>query len=368
MTVTSHTTDRQALLEAFRHAGQELATVYLPSRSAVEDAADRLGIRQRNVGSELSDLGASSRLIDLVDRTLADYEHDEGAGLILVATPEEILVRQPTFRPIGHTAVHVGATPELLPALAATQNDQPHLAVLLDRVGADVWSRTDLGEAIGFQSVSGDELHVHRGHPGGWSQRRFQQRAENTWEANAKHVVDEVLGGGNDQPAVVAVGGDVRAVGFFLEHVPDGIEILEVDGSRSADADAFLDEVDTAVRSWAATQLVHELDELSDAIGQGKGVAGPETLTFLSQGRIDRLYVVDDTFATGRPTSRFDFTLPSVLDEQSMSTTTQPTEAPTTEGAVALAVATGAEVVVVPSTGAGIDADVAGIGRGSLRT
>lgn len=369
MNPTTATDDRQQLLDAFRHAGTELATIYLPSRSAVADAADRLAIRVGNVQSRLSELGASPELTQIVEDALADYDHAEGAGVILVAAPDGVVLRRVTFRPISRTVVEVGPTPHLLPTLAATQSDQPHLAVLVDRVGADAWSRVDLGEATDTTTLSGDELHVHRGHPGGWSQRRFQQRAENTWEANAKLVVEELLGDEADRPAVVAVGGDVRAVGFFRQHVPSEIELLEVDGSRAADADAFLDRVDTAVRTWAASRLVEALDELRDAVGTGTGVAGDEVLPLLTQGRVERLFVADDTADPDRPTARFDFTMPAVLDDGQAPKAAQVTEAPVTEGAVALAVATGAEVVVIPSGGvARLDGPVAGIARGSIET
>ncbi|MDF2741972.1 MAG: hypothetical protein K0S88_3342, partial [Actinomycetia bacterium] len=38
--------------------------------------------------------------------------------------------------------------------------------------------------------VEGEELHVTRSASGGWSQRRFQQRAENRWQQNAGAVAE----------------------------------------------------------------------------------------------------------------------------------------------------------------------------------
>ena len=34
----------------------------------------------------------------------------------------------------------------------------------------------------------GDTEYIHRCHPGGWSQRRFQQRAENPRDDNANDI------------------------------------------------------------------------------------------------------------------------------------------------------------------------------------
>ena len=51
--------------------------------------------------------------------------------------------------------------------------------------------------------VDGDELHIHRPHQGGWSQRRFQQRAENQWEANAQVRFVPSRGGPDDRLGAV---------------------------------------------------------------------------------------------------------------------------------------------------------------------
>ena len=354
---------RDDLLDLFRHAGDELATVYLPTVSAVEDARDRLDIRVGNVLSELAERGASPAVVDGVTRALEGHDHAAGAGLVLVASPAGVLLHHPTIRPVARTVVHVGPTPQLLPILRATQADIDHLAILLDRSGADAWTRHDLGEPVAADSVDGDDEHIHRGHPGGWSQRRFQQRAENTWEANAKLVVEEIVAD-DDRPEVLVIGGDVRAVGFFRQHLPADVEVIEVEGSRAADHDAFLDRVDTAIRSLAAARLVDEIGELRDAVAEGRGAAGREVLMLATQGRIDRLYVVDDTFADDRPTSRFDFTVPMVVDDDTPSGEGGITMAPSTEGAVTLAVATGAEVIVLPTEVAGLGAGVAGLLRG----
>ncbi len=36
------------------------------------------------------------------------------------------------------------------------------------------------------EQVEGETEYIRRGAPGGWSQKRFQQRAENTWEHNGQ--------------------------------------------------------------------------------------------------------------------------------------------------------------------------------------
>src|SRR5438067_561092 len=76
----------------------------------------------------------------------------------------------------------------------------PHLVVLVDRAGADVvaFSRRAAAHGAGGATVttvgeeSGSDPNLRKSNPGGWSQRRYQNRAENLWEQNAKSVADQV--------------------------------------------------------------------------------------------------------------------------------------------------------------------------------
>lgn len=342
--MTNPSTRRQQLLDAYRSSGATIATVLIPARSDVEDAADRYEIRVKNARRSLQDLGADEPLLDTVESSLRSFDHADAPSLALVATADEVIIADAMLRPVDKLFVALGPTPTLLPLLAATQNDIGHVAVLIDREGADLWFRDDLGTPVSTAEVSGDTEHIHRGHPGGWSQRRFQQIAENTWEQNAKLVVDAVDDEGFDAEIVV-VGGDQRAVGFFSDHVPPRLgELVVVDGSRAAGPDAFLDNADVAVRTVAADRLTSAIERFGDALGQGQAVEGEEALVQLGRGLVDHLYVADDTQADDRWYQWFDFSVPLVADEGSGS------RAPATDGAVALAEATGAAVTVVPSS------------------
>lgn len=333
---------RLPILDAYRRAGEPLATVLLPASSDIEDADARYDIRVKNTLTELVDLGAGTPLLSTVEEALAQFDHGDGAALALVASSDSVVLFLPMFRPVDRLFVSLGPTPSLLPLLAATQSDLPHAAVLLDRKGADLWFRSDLGAPVRTTSIQGDEEHIHRGHPGGWSQRRFQQIAENTWEDNAKVVV-EALDGDDFETGIVVAGGDERAVGFFAEHLPDRLgEFVVVDGSRAAGPEAFLDNADVAIRSIAADRLTQELERLRSSLARGGAVEGVDVLDMLGQARVSHLYVADDTLADRRWVERFDFSVPLARHGNSTS------ECPATEGAVALAVATGAEVTVVP--------------------
>src|SRR5437764_181382 len=82
---------------------------------------------------------------------------------------------------------------------------------------------------------SGSDPNLRKSNPGGWSQRRYQNRAENLWEQNAKSVADQVASLVDETGArLVVVAGDVRAVQLLREHLAAPVLDLvrEIDGSR----------------------------------------------------------------------------------------------------------------------------------------
>ncbi len=328
-----------------------MATVYMPTLSTTFDAEQQFEIRTKNACSDLEEAGASADLVERVSAAIAGHDHDDGAAIVLVATADDVILDLAMDRPVDRLVASVGPTPLLLPMIAAAQADEPHLAVLLDRTGADVYRRDGVGAPIDALQVDGDDVRVHRGHPGGWSQRRFQQTAENAWENNAVDVIEAILSEfGRDLPMIVA--GDERAVGFFRAHLPSSIDAVIIDGSRHADHDAFLDGADVAMRTRAAERIVADIERLRDHLGAGSGATGVEVLEMLSRGQVEHLLVGNDALDDERPTARFDFSVPMHrLDADHESATL----APITDGAVALAVQTGATVTVVPAHVAGLD-------------
>jgi hypothetical protein len=59
-----------------------------------------------------------------------------------------------------------------------------------DRVGAQI-DVVDGDAAIDELKVAGERHHAHKPQSGGWSQKRYQKRAEHIWDANAAGVADE---------------------------------------------------------------------------------------------------------------------------------------------------------------------------------
>jgi HAMP domain-containing protein len=275
-----------------------IVTCWLPAIAANEDPSHRRRLEWRHAREQVPDAPAAA--LEAIDALLSsERAHLDAESLLLFAGPSGDLagVRLPDL-PTAARA-WVDALPRLGGALAARQQVVPHLVVIADRAGADI-------EVVDHQgpisaSVLGDTMHLHRSHPGGWSQRRFQQRAENTWERNATGVAGEVDALRQQVGArLVVVAGDPRAVGFLTEHASERLRSVlhHVEGAGRSDHDPFA-EVADEVRRLEAAIVGADLDAVVDrftATRQSGHVAdGPDTtLGLLSQGRVADVLLVDD--------------------------------------------------------------------------
>jgi len=169
-----------------------------------------------------------------------------------------------------------------------------HVVVETDRAGADLTGFAG-SVVLATDAVDGSTFHIHRGAPGGWSQRRFQQRAENVWENNARDVADAVAKMARQvQAELIAVSGDVRAQGFVLDLLPTDLKVVAVKidaGSPAGIADEIVRRLSTIVaeRVTAAAELVRSrCAHGTAAIDTG------DILAALREGRVETLLVHDD--------------------------------------------------------------------------
>jgi len=193
---------------------------------------------------------------------------------------------------VGELAV-VAPLPRLAPVIASRQRAVPYIVVVTDRTGADVLGFAG-GRVVAADDVRGDTEYIHRAQPGGWSQPRYQRRAENTWERNAGEVAAEVSSMGAElHPMLIAVTGDVRATTFLVDqlgtHTAERVEVLaagEPEGIR-AEVDRLLDDYHDQLEAAV-------LDELEEGLAHGWAVAGRDTFEALRDGRVATLLVYDD--------------------------------------------------------------------------
>ncbi len=344
---SSQPTGRSELLAVLDEPPLPVATIYLPSPSAVEDAEQRFAIRTKNVRQHLEQADAPESMVALVDEALGRADHSDAAGRFLVVTDERVVLDRDLVRPVDETDITLGRLPAILPMLEISRIDVPHLAVLLDRTGAHVYERSGVADPVDVDVIEGEELHVQRSQPGGWSQKRFQTRAENLWEQNAKQTVEEILAEHPDVELIV-VGGDVRAVGFFTEHVPNGPTVVEVDGARSADHDAFLDNADRVLRTRAAERQTEAMDRVTEAVATGNGADGDAALQLITQGLADEVIIGNDHRDPDRATAEFDLTIPAYLGGSQEWDTEHAVTVPIADAALLMAHRLGTNIVVVP--------------------
>jgi hypothetical protein len=214
--------------------------------------------------------------------------------------------------------VRLGAPATVIPLLAWLQRHPAYVAVVTDRTGADV-TAVPAGAWYGSTSVVvGPDDEIERNAPGGWSQPRYQRRAEDSWRHNATAVAQAVARAVHDVDAgLVLVAGDVRAVQLLREHlaplVRHGLTVGHLPGGRSPDGSApeRHTAIATAVRDHADRQTVAMLAALHRYSGRrGTAVYGAHaTLSALAAGRVRTLFVADRArddrmcaFTMARPT------------------------------------------------------------------
>jgi len=350
--------DTTALADLFAHEGPFL-TVYLDSTSTEPQAAQALDLRWRNVRRDLADQGADQATLEAVDSAVAG-DHTGGDTLAIIAAGGRVLFKRHLPEPPKADRGWWSALPRVGPILEWNQSAIPHVVVLADRTGADIWVVDD-GEVIEQVEVEGsaDRDQLTRVHAGGWSYRRYQQRAMNGWDTNAGEVAEEVAKlADHTQARLVAVAGDDQAVHYLQEHLPGEVnDILQViqHGARSPDGsiDQIADDVVKQAADVAARDTVDVLGTYKQELGQGDRAAeGPaRALEALSRAQVETLLVHDDP--EDDRTAWFGPEAVHVGSDRATVEamgTDQGREGRLVDVAIRAALGTGAEIRIVPST------------------
>ena len=348
---------------AFEGSGP-FVTVYLGTEAAVEQAAQQNELRWKNLRRELEDAGAPPEALTAIDPLVPDAHH-RGRTLAVVADATGLRVVRHEPEPPARDAGWVAPLPRVGPLIEWAQAAVPHLVVLADRAGADIVVFTRRSDSIGGGGTpvisvgeeSGDDPALRKTNPGGWSQRRYQNRAENLWEQNAKVVADEVAARADEIGArVIVVAGDVRALQLLREHLPERTAALlrEVDGSRAPGSG--LDEIADDVVKLAATVVAEDTVEFLRQFKEERGqqdlaVEGVhETIAALAAARVDTLLLHDDPdddrTAWFGPEPGMVAETPETLSDMGVD---GPQEGRLVDVAIKATFATGAAVRIIPS-------------------
>lgn len=348
--------DAPELAEIIRKKGPFL-TAYVTTDAEIENASQQSQAHWKALRAELESAGAPSSVLDEVDGLVPDA-HLEGQCLAVVADADGVVHVEHEPDVPHHDLGRWAALPSLVPLLEWRQRNPAHVVVLADRTGADLFAfrraQPDLHREAG-----GADGPIRKVQPGGWSQRRFQQRAENMWEQNAEDVAKELVRLVERVDArVVAVAGDVRAVQLLKDSLPPEVAAIltEIDGSRSVDGsiDEVASDVVRVVDTAVAADTKELLQKYKEELGQSdRACNGPAaTLAALAAAQVAVLLVHDDPDDDRTAWFGEEPNMVGTTDAEVRAFGAQePQQGRLVDVAVRAALGTGAGVRVVPSAG-----------------
>ncbi|HSP28613.1 MAG TPA: Vms1/Ankzf1 family peptidyl-tRNA hydrolase [Ilumatobacteraceae bacterium] len=269
-------------------------TVAMPTPSQLDDARHRFETRWKNARRELEASRWTADDLAALDAVMSELPHDGGAALVLFCAADGTTFAEFLDEPVHEFVVAESALPRLSLVIEARQRAVGHLVVETDRAGADIHA-FDGGRVLGTEQVEGDTEYIHRGHPGGWSQRRFQQRAENTWERNADDVASQVVEmAGAHAVDMIFVAGDTRAQHLVLESLPERERAMTT-LVEAGSPDGVADEIVRLLSDHVARDVVELIGQVASRRGAGTASTDvADILAGLDEGRVEHLLVHDD--------------------------------------------------------------------------
>ena len=333
-------------------------SLYMTTESKVENPAQRSEQRWKTLRNELAEAGAAEDALASIDPLVPDA-HLSGDCLGVIASAEGVahVEHGPDVPP--RDVARWAPLPSLAPIIEWRQNAPPHVIVRTDRQGADLVAV--LHEAADVhRQVEGDDDPIRKVAPGGWSQRRYQERAENTWEENAGEVAAELtrLVERVDARLVVAAG-DVRALQLLEQELSKEIvEILRVveGGGRAEDGseEAFNVRVRDALSELVASESDALIRTFQQELGQSDRAADGVAATIEALGRAQvEVLLVSDVPDDDRTAWFGPGPTQLALDPQDLKSlgVDSPQEGRLVDALVRGALGTGAAVRVVPPVG-----------------
>jgi hypothetical protein len=274
-------------------------------RRDLEEAIKEYGPR----GAAFESLSAD---LDRITSYLEEELDPAAQGVVVVACDHQgIFEPAPLDIPVT-TGFTIGPIPAL-GALVHAGLDYPSYAVLVaDQREANLWLLERQTWDRGVQLEAND--YPRKQQQGGWSQKRYQNRADERVEAFAKTIAKEtrreIAEGSHQIPYLILAADEPMATALndaFHQTVSERII-----GAISLEPDANLTTIAAAAEPLvAARERQHERDMVQavlDGVGAGgRGVAGAEdTLTALETGQVMTLVMNDDFDQPGWA----DFTFP----------------------------------------------------------
>jgi hypothetical protein len=293
---------RSAELAKLTRLDGPVLSLYLNMDRTVENAAYRDEQRWRGLRRTLRDEGVPETTLAAVDPLVPDA-HLANRCLAVIADRDGLRWVEHGNCALAADKWSWGSLPHLVPLIMWRQRAVPYVLVTTDRTGADLVGVCPGREDVREQ-VDGAVDPIRKVQPGGWSQRRFQQRAENTWEHNAHDVAREVVSlVQRTEARAVLAGGDVRAMQLLRDSLPGEVRelLVEIPATRASDgsdghAAAAIDAaIETIVREDSAELLRKYAEEAGQNDRAAEGL--DETIGALQRAQVDVLLLAE----TGSP-------------------------------------------------------------------
>lgn len=189
--------------------------------------------------------------------------------------------------------------PRAVPLLRWEQRIVPAVVAVVGHGGASVTGFDDDGHEVAEEEIVGADDEIERNFPGGWSQPRYQRRAEDSWRHNARQFAEHVTRLARRLDAgVVVLSGDHREALLVRDALPAelrGLAVTDVAAHPTAQGSRRVSREDrmAAVRAAARRRLQQQLTAFDEAVSQHRAVEGPaDVRRALDQGQARELFVV----------------------------------------------------------------------------
>ena len=304
--------DQLDRLAAVEPSDGSIVSLYLdtrPDRNGRRTHVDTF-LRNRFDEQQRSLTGEARAGMERVAEQIATYVAQEAPqsanGLaIFASTKGDLFEAIPLDVPIERPSMHVDAVPHLYPLARVNDQYPRYAALLVDTNSANLYVFA-LGAKVRRETVQNEKTRRNR--MGGWSQARYQRRADNFHKQHMKEVVDlldKVVAQERINHIVIAC--DDVAKPFLMTQMPKHlaqkvIDTVNVD-VKSVPEHELLTETMAALRKADAKTDAEQVQRMLDAWhAGGLAVAGIEaTMRALDMREVEELLIAARPDRVGGP-------------------------------------------------------------------
>jgi hypothetical protein len=295
-----------SFLEPVFAAAGPYATVCADVTHITENADAELDLRVRAIAERLTEQGAPEPVVEAVRGRLLEANDGGAAGTLggralVVASDGAVVLDEVLASAPAQELASWSPQADTLPVLRHLAARVPHVIVTADRIGADIVVVGHSGQVAVEKSMEGDSFHMRKVKVGGWAHNTYMHTAENQWEENLGRVAGEVDRLIDGLPVrFVLVAGDVRARQLFTDKAPASWADLVVsmdEGGRAAGADR--DPIDRRASELVAEhegrEVADTVEKIEAAAAHGLSVTGTDRVVeALRKGQVETLVLADD--------------------------------------------------------------------------